>query len=133
VSSTSDTFPPGILTLRLCLMGTPRVFLQRILQAKPKHVWDIHKTQSLLAPTTCELLPFLHALTGCDTTSKIYGVSKPAALKLLSTNKIFQEVARSFVTSQSRQDVVTHGKKAVMMLLAGDPRQQLDVLRQFTL
>jgi len=98
-------------------------------QAKPKHLWDIHKTQSLLTTTTCELLPFLHAVTGCDTTSKIYGVSKPAALKLLSTNKIFQEVARSFVTSQSRQDVVTHGEKVVMMLLAGDPHQNLDVLR----
>jgi len=97
--------------------------------------WTFTKTQSLLTPTTCTcaLLPFLHALSCCVTASKIYGVSKPAALKLLSTNKIRQKVARSFVTSQSRKDVVTHSEKAVMMLLAGDPRQNLDVLRKSSL
>jgi len=100
------------LLVRLCFqaqLDSKKIFLRSdTKQAKIKHVWDIQKTQSMLTPTTCELLPFLHALPGCDTTSKIYGVSKPAALKLLSTNKIFQENVRSFGTSQSRQDVVVH-------------------------
>jgi len=39
----------------------------------------------------CSLLPFVHALSGCDTTSRPYDVRKPAALKLLRTNAGYRE------------------------------------------
>ena len=51
------------------------------LSSKGLRVWDIKETKELLGPNTCRLLPFIHALTGCDTTSRVYGISKGAALK----------------------------------------------------
>jgi hypothetical protein len=30
----------------------------------------------------CKVMPFIHAITGCDTTSKLFGVGKGQALKM---------------------------------------------------
>ncbi|KAK3105425.1 hypothetical protein FSP39_024991 [Pinctada imbricata] len=44
-------------------------------------IWDLRKTRSALGVDVCSCLAFLHALTGCDTTSRIYGIGKHQALK----------------------------------------------------
>ena len=51
------------------------------LSSKGLRMWNIKKTKVLLGPDACRLLPFIHALTGCDTTSRVNGISKGAALK----------------------------------------------------
>ena len=51
------------------------------LSSKGLRMWDIKKTKVFLGPDVCRSLPFIHALTGCDTTSRVYGISKGAALK----------------------------------------------------
>ena len=82
-AETTTTFVIGEdkdLLILLCynaMENTKKIFFRSDrTKSKPNNVWDIHKTQSLLTKAICELLPFLHALTGWDTTSRIYGVSK---------------------------------------------------------
>ena len=36
----------------------------------------VHDLCSSLSSITCEILPAVHALTGCDTTSAIFGIGK---------------------------------------------------------
>lgn len=85
--------------------------------SKPKKIWDIHKTHSLLNKIICNLLPFLHALSGCDTTSRLYGVSKSAALKLLIKSAKFQEIGIIFMASNTKKKVARIGEQAIMLLL----------------
>ena len=46
-----------------------------------KRVWDIKKAKNNLGPFTCKHILFLHALLGCDTTSRLFGIGKGAVLK----------------------------------------------------
>lgn len=49
--------------------------------AQKAKLWDIKRTKMLLGEELCQLLPVIHSLTGCDTTSKPFGTGKAAALK----------------------------------------------------
>ena len=47
-------------------------------------IWNIKWLQKALGPEICYFLPFIHAITGCDTTtSRLFGVGKGAAMKKL--------------------------------------------------
>lgn len=50
---------------------------------KMRRIWNINWLKKELGPETCSLLPFVHAITGCDTTSRLFGVGKGAALRKL--------------------------------------------------
>ena len=60
--------------------------------AKPR-VWDIHWLQRTLGPQACRLLPFAHAIAGCDTTSRLFGIGKGVALQKLNSAPIFKQMA----------------------------------------
>ena len=55
--------------------------------ARKIRVWDITKTKIVLGEEICRLLPALHAMTGCDTTSRLFGIGKGAALKMLISSR----------------------------------------------
>ncbi|CAC5394802.1 unnamed protein product [Mytilus coruscus] len=48
---------------------------------KAHKIWDISKTKLVIGQELCYQLPFIHAMTGCDTTSRLFGIGKPFALK----------------------------------------------------
>ena len=48
-----------------------------------KKSWSIKMCSEDFPPDIKELLPFVHAFSGCDTTSAIFGHGKPKLLKLL--------------------------------------------------
>jgi len=98
-------------------------------KVKPNRVWDITKTQAKLTMSVCECLLFLHAFTGCDTTSRVYGIGKATALKLLRHNIEFQDVCKCFITSASKEEVIQHGERAMIMLIGGGSTGNLDTLR----
>ena len=43
---------------------------------KQQRIWDIKQTKNKLGFEACEILPVLHALSACDTTSQLFGVGK---------------------------------------------------------
>ena len=65
---------------------------QREEDAKSR-VWDIHSLQRALCSEVCRLLPFAHALAGCDTTSRLFGIRKGVDLRRLNTALTFKQIA----------------------------------------
>jgi hypothetical protein len=53
-------------------------------------LWDIRKTISVIGDDARQFLPAIHAITGCDTTSRMFEIGKSAALKKLKILKYFQ-------------------------------------------
>lgn len=83
------------------------------------------KTKVLLGPDACRLLPFIDALTGCDTTSRVYGISKGAALKKSTADQQFKLHAEIFLKESTKGDIVA----ALVSLYGGIPIEDLNLLR----
>ena len=88
--------------------------------------WHMKKVKDQLGREVCRNLLFLHAMTSCDTTSRLYGVSKATALKKFENVPRFREQANTFSCHSAVSDVVAAGEKA---LFGGKPGVGLDSLR----
>ena len=62
----------------------------------------VHRIASNLGVMSASILPVFHALSGCDTTSSIFGKSKK---NLYDTWKLFPEIAKVFVKLASVQQI----------------------------
>ncbi|VDI27019.1 Hypothetical predicted protein [Mytilus galloprovincialis] len=97
---------------------------------KAHKIWDISKTKLVIGEELCHQLPFLHAMTGCDTTSRLFGIGKPYALKKIKTDMYLQTQANVFMTENMSKDVITKaGEEAMVTLYGGNPLEGLDLLR----
>ena len=45
-------------------------------QKKQSRIWDIHFLKHKLGNVLCRRLLFVHAISGCDTTSRLFGLAK---------------------------------------------------------
>ena len=52
------------------------------------HIWDITKLKNVLGEQIYACILFVHALLGCDTTSQVHGIGKPAVLKKTLTRVV---------------------------------------------
>ncbi|KAK6178791.1 hypothetical protein SNE40_011298 [Patella caerulea] len=97
---------------------------------KPIKCWDITTARSLLGPSLCEHLLFLHAVSGCDTTSRLYGVGKQAVLTKARKDAFLIQQARVFMDlTSSKEEIVKAVERAVVHLYNGKPHESVDVLR----
>lgn len=97
---------------------------------KKRRVWNIKATKQLLGPEICQHILFLHAVLGCDTTSRLYGIGKGASVKRFQTSSAFREQAKVFnAHSASAHDVVDAGEKALLIIYNGKATDTLDSLR----
>ena len=48
----------------------------------------IHEICSVVPPILCEILPSVHALTGCDSTSAFFGIGKKTVYKATQDHDI---------------------------------------------
>ena len=70
------------------------------------------------------------AILGCDTTSRVHGIGKGAALKKFSNSDYFREQAKVLDTpSASTADVVKAGENALVCLYNGILGEELNLLR----
>ncbi|KAK7485546.1 hypothetical protein BaRGS_00023234 [Batillaria attramentaria] len=99
------------------------------LKTKKHKVWHIQAVQRALGMETCKMLPFIHALTGCDTTSRLFGVGKGAAFKKVRDKQIVEAAATFERSTASPDDVECAGHQALVCLYNGEPGGSLDVLR----
>ena len=93
------------LLVLLCYHASPQ---SMPLYLKPRHKmnqadvsWDIHHLQNHLGNDMCRNILFLHAILGCDTTSKVYGLGKGIALKAFEKSGIFRQAAYVFLKQPS--------------------------------
>jgi len=75
------------------------------------------------------LINRLKSVSGFDTTSRLYGVGKGAALRKLRSDSAFKEAAYVFIRQSSLEEIVAVAEKALCCLYGGRPNESLDVLR----
>ena len=84
----------------------------------------------MLGPDMYNNILFMHALLGCDTTSRLYGIGKGASLKKFKACSTFREQAKVFDNhSVSTHDVIDAGEKALVIIYNGMSTDMLDSLR----
>ena len=66
-------------------------------------LWDIKATCDQLGNRCCKFLPFLHALCGSDTTSRLYGIGKAVVIK--KQEQLFKDGA-VFLLRNSSKNVI---------------------------
>jgi len=68
----------------------------------------------------------IHAIAGCDTTSRLFGIGKSIPLKKMDNEHFRQQAAVFCETELSSNDAVTEaGEKAVVCLYGGKPCERL--------
>ena len=87
-------------------------------------------TKQRIWPDICQHILFLHAVLGCDTTSRLHGIGKGASLKKFQASNSFRQQAKVLHThSASNHDVTCAGEKAIVVLYNGNSTDSLDSLR----
>lgn len=73
---------------------------------------------------------FIHAILGCDTTSRLLRIGKGTSLKKFRESHHFRDQAEVFNnTSASKKEVIEAGEKALFCLYNGTSGETLDSLR----
>ena len=92
--------------------------------------WNIKQVQRVLGDQICDNLLFTHALLGCDTTSRVFGIGKPVVLKKLRSNTFFREQAAVFQDPDATpEDIRNAGENALVCLYYGKPGDKLNTIR----
>jgi len=100
--------------------------------SKKTSVWDIQETKQNLGDSICKDILFLHAILGCDTTSKVYGIGKGVVLKMHDKCEEFRNAAAVFdkhPTDVTKNEIEHAGEESLLCLFKGEIRQGLDNLR----
>ena len=93
-------------------------------------LWDISKTTSVLGQDLTYLLPAIHSLTGCDTTSRMFGIGKSASIKKLKASHHYIDNLKLFADISSDKNVVINARYEIISCLYGGlPNEGLDLLR----
>ena len=73
---------------------------------------------------------FAHAILGCDTISRPFGLGKGLVVNKLRNDAIFRQQAEIFMKSGHDVDKVTEaGEKVLVALYGGERSEKLDILR----
>lgn len=102
---------------------------QKQTSVKKVKIWDILKAKSNLGGKTCTLLPAIHAFSGCDTTSRMFGIGKGIVLKKLRSEPEFQDMTTTFMTSTDSRIIAASGEEMMVSLYGGLRYEGLDLLR----
>lgn len=113
-----------MLTVTECVLCLGQI--NQILRLKK---WDILQTKRLLGENVCSMLPFIHAITGCDTTSRVFGIGKGMALKKMISDNYLKEQAVKFTGVTSKTEIIQAGEETLLSLYNGAPYEGLDNLR----
>ncbi|CAC5416365.1 unnamed protein product [Mytilus coruscus] len=92
-------------------------------------IWNIQQTNRFLGEDICNLLPFLHSITGCDSTSRLLGIGKGLALKRLN-QEYLKIQGQVFMNNNSiKADIINAREEALTCLYGGHPLKGLNILR----
>ena len=97
-------------------------------------VHDINRLKAIIGPDICSQLLFIHAFTGCDSTSRIFGIGKKAAFqKLVKGQPIIKECANCFILPNQTDHIIKDlGNKAMTVMFGNDGSSNLETLRYNT-
>lgn len=100
-------------------------------KSKVPKVYDIGEMKKVLGSDLCSQLLFIHAFTGCDTTSRIFSVGKKSAFqKLVNGESTLQTCANGFTLPNQAKSVIEDlGSKAMAVMFGGKNTDALASLR----
>ena len=125
------------LVILLCYYADPDgfyLFMQCSTRGttKKNRVWDIKVTQSELGADICNNILFIHAILGCGTTSRLYGLGKGLSLKRFTSSALFRDKAEQFCKKDATvDDVIDAGEAALecLYMYSGKEENNIDGLR----
>ena len=88
-------------------------------------VWNIKEVKSGLGPFVCKHVLFLHAFSGCDTTSRLYGIGKGTIFKKFLQSQAIQQAAAIFDIPHQHK----LGEKALAAIYSGKKTDSLNNLQ----
>ena len=90
-------------------------------KAKATKVYNINRLKVILGNDLCSQLLFIHAITGCDTTSRIFGVGKKATFqKLVKGDSVLQSCSNEFISPNQTRAIIEDLGSKVMAVLFGE-------------
>ena len=90
----------------------------------------MREVKTKLGTFLCKHIPSLHALLGCDTTSRLFGIRKGSILKKFKENRSLQQAAIVFDNLNASQTQIDHaGEAAFVVIYNGKKSDTLDGLR----
>ena len=93
-------------------------------------LWDIQMVQDELGNYLCQHLLFVHAISGCDTTSALYGLGKAVFIKKAKKSASFREHAQKFLSTDGDKNVLEKaGEKVLVEVYGGKEKDTLNKLR----
>jgi len=100
-------------------------------RSKDQRVYNINTLKECLGQQLCSQLLFIHAFTGCDTTSRIFGMGKRTLFqKATKGDKELESLALAFTKpGQSVDAIEEYGKQSMVLLYAGKQSDSLASLR----
>ena len=92
--------------------------------------WDIKKVKAKLGSLICSHILFLHAMLGCDATSRLYNVGKATILKKFKANTTLHQSAEIFNNPNSTaEEIESAGERALVNIYNGKSNESLNTLR----
>ena len=102
-------------------------FVYIFLQTASK-ILNIRTLQDHLESKLTASLLFLHAITGCDTTSRLYSIGKVMAMN--KCHQLMDSASLFMKPNQSHDDVNKHGQAALKVLYNSKPGNALTLKKQ---
>ena len=90
-------------------------------QSKEHRVYNINLLKETLGDDVCNELLFVLAYSGCDSTSRIYGIGKKSAFrKLVKYDPVTKSCASAFILqNKSQEDISDLGKDLMVDIFGG--------------
>ena len=100
----------------------------------PIEVYHINRIQEVLGHELCSQLMFIHAMTGSDTTSRIFGIGKKTAFqKLAKGDPLIRSCAIAFTIPNQTTEVIDNlGCQVMAVLFGGKGTDSLATMRYNT-
>ena len=98
--------------------------------ARNVRLWNIKKSKEKLGSCIISKLLFIHAITGCDTTSRLFGIGKAASLAKIQCSGEFSKAADAFMQDKANKEgIMKAGENALVILYNGNSGDGLNALR----
>ena len=120
-----------VLLLYHANAGSNDLYFYSDVKSKEAKVYHINNAKILLGLDICKQLLFIHAFTGCDSTSRIFGIGKKSVFqKFIDKNPTLQACASYFVSQGDACEIIKKlGKQAMAIIFGGEADDSLDYLR----
>ena len=98
---------------------------------KVNTIFDIYQYRSILGNGLCNALLFIHAFSGCDTTSQFHKIGKGTAFDIFAKNSKLALFVQTFMSlTSTHQDIEKNGENAVLLLYKANQGEPIIGLRK---